>query len=793
MIVRNPGSARPRRRRVVGRATTALRAVAAHRRGWHLAHPCRWTRRGIALALALVLVCACGAAGLARVRVETTLDSFLPAGDSSLAQLDRVEQNFGGDPIVVLLESSQPQQLLDPGHVLPELRLEGTLAKLPNVASVYGPATALNQIAGQAQDVLAELTGRRDAARALAVAQAKQAGDTDAQANAAGQHALEQFDARYGPLMIQAMPTGLPTLSNARFVSSVIYDGAGGVRPQWHFIVPSVTSVAILVRPRQGMDAGSIRGLVDAVHQTVSQSAIDAQHVTVSGVPVIASSIGDEVAREVPLIGGLAVLAVGVCFLLVPWCRWRRRLLPVCTTLIAIALTLAVFGWIGRPLSLGVVAFLSVLLGVGSYYPTYFAQRARTRTVLSVAGGSAASFATLLTSPLPFVRDLGMTLSLGVVMSALVGMLLVRRFARTTDEARDDAPEAARPRATRWVVVVGVVAVAMAGIGWRELPTMPLQANVESFASGLPALKDAQHVESVMGSSGEADIVLSGPDVTSPAAFDWMRRAQDVVVSAYGDRMRPALSLPTLLMFLGDHPSSEQLASGLRLIPPYLSTAVVSGDDHTGVMVFGVRMDDLEALHVLRDDVLRSLPPAPQGYQVSLTGLPMVAVRGEELVSAGRVPGNLLGILVAGAVLAVGLRRRTYALRAVAAALIATGLGLCALWATHIPLSAITAALGPLTAAVSCEFTVLLAESKSSGNISLRRSVLLATATSAVGYLVLVGSGLAAIQQFGVLLAGAVVLALGSAVLVVRLTAPRRSARIERTHSEEKVLTGVSQ
>jgi predicted RND superfamily exporter protein len=746
------------------------------------------------VAVAVVLVGAFGIAGLAQVKVETGLDSFLPANDPSVTQLDQMEKSFGGDPIVVLLESSKPEQLLGSQNLLPELKLEGTLAKLPNVAVVYGPATALNQIAGQAQDLLAELVGRRDALQALAVAQAKKGGATSAQANAAGQRALDQFDARYGPLLIQAMPAGLPTLANPSFVNSVIYDTAGDVRPQWHFIVPSPTAVAILVRPRQDMDAASTYSLIDSIRQTVGHAGIGAQRVTVSGVPVVASSIGDEVTREVPMIGGLAVLAVGACFLLIPWSpRRRRRLLPLGTTLISIASTLAVFGWIGRPLSLGVVAFLSVLLGVGSYYPTYFAQGARPRTVLTVATASAASFATLLLSPLPFVQELGLTLSLGVLLSALTGMWLTRRLSATATKTRPGLPVARSRRRTHWIVLAGVVAVAAAGLGWCALPNLPLQTNVESFAVGLSAMNDAQHVENVVGSSGEGDIMLTGPNVTSPAAFKWMQQAQDIAISDFGDQMRPALSLPTLLTFLGNDPTSEQVSAGMRLLPQYLSSAVVRGDNHAAVMDFGVQMNDLAALASLRDNLLRSLPPPPRGYQVSLTGLPMVAVRGQELVSGSRVLANVLGILAAGAVLTVGLQRRIYALRAVATAAIATGLGLFALWATHTALSDITVALGPLTAAVGCEFTVLLSESARSGNRSLRQSVLLATATSAVGYLVLVSSRLGVIQQFGILLAAAVVLAMESAFLVVGLTTRRRNQQTEPLQPTKKPLTEVSQ
>ncbi len=150
-------------------------------------------------------------------------------------------------------------------------------------------------------------------------------------------------------------------------------------------------------------------------------------------------------------------------------------------------------------------------------------------------------------------------------------------------------------------------------------------------------------------------------------------------------------------------------------------------------------------------------------------------MRGQELLSSERVLGNLLGISAAAAVLAVGLRRRGDALRALTAAALATGAGLFLLWVLGIPLSPITMGLGSLTAAVGCEFTVLLSEAARRGGRALRTPVLLAATTSAVGYLVLAASDLAVIRQFGVLLAGAVGLALAAAGVVVAVAHPRSS------------------
>jgi predicted RND superfamily exporter protein len=746
---------------------------ACHRAWTAVRHP---TRRSLGSAALALVGSAFLLGGLAQLRVQTDLDSFLPDGDPALAQYDDVARSFGGDPVVVLVRSKAPGQQLDAAHLLPLLGLEGQLAKLPDVATVYGPGTTLNQIAGQTQLLLAELSGRRDGIRAEAVDAAKKRGESQAKADQAGQAALDQFDLRYGKLLVQALPAGLPTLRNAGFVKSVVYGTQGNPKAQWRFIVPSNDSVAILVRPRQGLDETSTRSLVQGVRDKVGEAKLDAAEVRVSGVPVIISSLGDQVRAEIPLLGGIAVLGVSACFFLIPWTRRRRRLLPVVTTLIAIGLTLAAFGWLGRPVSLGVVAFLSVLLGIGSYYPTYFAQRAGRRVVLVVVAASAASFATLTLSPLPFVRDLGLAMALGVLLSAGTGLLLVSRGKAGLPPRLPERPAVA-PSSRRVRFAVGAIALVVAGVGWAVLPQLRMEGSLDALAAGLPAVEDARGVEAVMGSSGELDVVLRGNDVLSPAAIAWSQQAQNAAVARHGDEMRPVVSPPGLLPFLGPTPTAQQIVAGVRLLPPYLASAVFREDNKVALLSYGVKLEDVGRLQALRDDLRSALPAPPPGYTVEVTGLPMAAVRGNELLSGSRVLSNTAGIAVAGLVLLVGLRRREDALRAVLAAVLATGAGLCLLWVAGIALSPITVALGSLTAAVGCEFTVLLSQAARDGSRVLRRSVLLAAATSTVGYLVLLASGLAAIREFGVLLAVSVLLALASAWCVVWATSSRPSRR----------------
>lgn len=733
----------------------------------------RWLRYDLRRALAAVLLLAALAVivgGLTRLRTETGLDSFLPSDDVAAQQFDELARGFGGDPVVVLLESPQPRELLQGDRLDRLVQLEGTLAKLPDVATVYGPGTLLNQIAGRTQDLLAELSGTRDADRVVAERKALAAGDSAAAATAAAD-AAAAFDDRYAPLLAQGLPAGLPTLKNPSFVNTVVFGGAGTPRPQWRFVVPSDNAVAILVRPREGLDAAAASALVSGVTDAVGRADLGGT-TTVSGVPAVVAALSDQTARSAPLLGGLALIAVSACFLLVRWARRRDRLIPVATTVTAIAITLAGYGWIGRPVSLGVVAFLSVVLGVGCYYPTYLLLGAPRRTVLTVALATALSFGTLVLSPLPLVRDLGVTLACGVLVSALVGLtapLLAGARPAPATAVRESGSGPSGGGRGRRACALGSLAVlvAVAGVGWAALPSIPLRTDVDQFAGGLSVLDDAQHVEDVIGSSGEVDVVLRGPDTMSPAAFAWLRKVQETVVSRHGDAMRPVVSPPALLPFLGPNPTSGQILAALQLLPRYLTGAVLSDDRSTAILSFGVRLEDLDQLAAARDDLRATLPPPPAGYDMELTGLPMVAVRGSELVSADRVLANILGIVVAGTVLAVGLRRRTDAVLAVGSAVLATGTGLFLIWLSGTELTPITVALGSLTAAVGCEFAVVLAEAARRGRSPLRIAVPLVTGTSVLGYAVLLASGLQVVRQFGLQLAVAVVLSMLSSLVVL--------------------------
>jgi hypothetical protein len=735
-----------------------------------------------------VLVAALTVGGLLQLRLDTGPEAFLPAHDPSVEQAEQAARQFGGDAVIVLLQTTQPEALLTQDQLPKLVELEGRLAQLPDVATVFGPGSALNQIAAASQNLLARISGQRDGLMAAAEQQARAAGASEAQVQQARQQAVAAFDIRYGGLLARGLPAGLPTLHNPHFVHTLVFDTDGGPRPSWRFMVPDTTAIAISVRPREDIDQAATEQLVQHVRHAVTDAELPTSHVTISGAPALAAALGQQVRIEGPYLGVLALALIAGCYLLVPWTRRRRdRLIPLACTLIATAIVLAGFGWLHHPLSLGVVAFLPILVGTGGDFPAYLLQSTRPARVVTAALASTAGFAALGLSPLPFVRDLGLALALGLLV-ALAAAALARSIPSPTAPVvvLAPAPSPTRPKrdqaSPRVRITVLAAATAAALGGWLLLPQLPIEAQPDVLASGLPALADAQHIESVVGSSGEIQVILRGSDVLTPAALTWMGAAQDAITVNYGDKLRPIVSLPDLLGFLGRSPTPEQITAAMTTLPPYLTGAAVSFDHHAAVIQLGMRLQDLHDQQRLLAELTHVLPAPPAGYHSQTVGLPVAAARAYDLLSTNRYLSNSLGIVLAGLVLLLSPRAtRAIAPHAVCAALLATGWGLAAIWLLGIPLTPLTVALGSLSTATASEFTLMLSATHQ-GNPP-RRTVSVAALAACLGYLALAVSQLHILRDFGLLLAATVLLSLSAAYLIVHAMPPHPAGPENRPHT----------
>ena len=350
--------------------------------------------------VAAALLTLIGAIAALRLAPDASIDSLVDRGSSTYAATQQFHRQFGDDPAVILVKDDLGRLLLTPQRDR-LLALEGCLAgKAPGgrvfqgkpapapcarIAAlrpsfaVYGPATFLNQFALRASELYTQQRAQAEAAARAAgrraAARAKRqgfnaAGQTRA-AKIAGYAVMEQFKRTLGELATRVGETGLPSLSNPRFVSSVVFDPRRtGHVPKARFssLFPSPSSALIYIRLRPGLSAAESDRAISLYREAVADPHFRLHGGTyvVSGVPVVVEGLADELASQTFILLAVAVAVMAITLALV--FRPPLRLLPLALALSATAIAFGSLSLAGGALTMAAIAVLPVLIGLAVDY-----------------------------------------------------------------------------------------------------------------------------------------------------------------------------------------------------------------------------------------------------------------------------------------------------------------------------------------------------------------------------------------------------------------------------------------
>lgn len=728
-------------------------------------------------------------------------ESLVPKAAGASSATERIRDGFGDDPIVVMAEGDLAKILLSPdlGRML---GLEGCLggripegakayggsrgpcariAKAGDVQRVYGPATFLNEAANQVSaQVSVQLQAaaarvKRAAAKARADAIASGLGQqaADAAARKAGARVQNEVAALLAQLQAQTGIKGLPSLANADFISSLVFDAAKGPgypKTRFAYLFPSGRSAIIQVRPKPGLSSSDRRQLIADVRAAtrMREFKLRAGIWRVTGAPVLAESLADEVAvGAIPLLifAALAMaIALGFAF------RVSFRLLPL---LLALAAAAGVFGGmalLGLPLTVAAVGGVPVLIGLSVDYAVQFQASAAERLRRGVAGdasvveaartagpaiaaaaaATSAGFLALLVSPVPMVRGFGLALIAGVVLALLIAFtfgsaLMTSRLQRRdvfvglagridasvggAREIIDGLPGAgriagwrgsARSTVARRPGATLLVALALAVCGWGLESTLSVESDITRLVpSGTPALADLQALQNESGIAGEVDVMVSGKQALAPATLDWLRDFNQRALRQFGyseqqgcrggAELCPGVAVTDLI---GPATSAEQVRAALGVLPEYFRNAVVTADGRSALSSFGVSLLPLQRQQEVFDYLREQAATAPAGVQVDVGGLTVIAAEANDRLAdpVSRWRVTLLALLAVAVALGISLRSVRRVVVPLAATALATGWAALGLWLLGIELNPLSAALGALVIAIATEFAVLLSE-----------------------------------------------------------------------------------
>jgi hypothetical protein len=363
------------------------------------------------LVIGVAIVLAVAGAGLAlRLRPTAATSTFVSSSSSQYETTQRFYENFGEEPIEVLVKGDLQQLVLSEdidrlvglegclsGNV-PASALGkeggrngpcGQLARARTIKVVFGPGTFINEAANQIDEQLASQTKQAQLqakqAERVVRRQALRRGLGESEAQTLGRQAAKITTARFQEglvtLALQYGLTSRPSLDNHDFVTSLVFDStkpAGTPKQRFAYLFPSRDAALVSVRMRAGLGESQRTHTIDLIRKAVAMPQWRPTHggsYLVTGEPVIVADLTHSISDslELLLVAVLLVMAatLGLVF------TGRPRLLPLAIALLAAALTFGALSLAGASLTMATIAVLPVLVGLAVDYAIQFQSRVR--------------------------------------------------------------------------------------------------------------------------------------------------------------------------------------------------------------------------------------------------------------------------------------------------------------------------------------------------------------------------------------------------------------------------------
>ena len=366
------------------------------------------------MAVAVAVILGLGAAVLAlRLQPSAATNTFVSSSSAQYRDTQRFYRNFGEEPIEVLVKGDL-QQLVLSSDIERLVGLEGCLsgnvpasalaseggargpcgqlARARTVKVVFGPGTFINEAANQIDEQLAVQTHQaeaeaKQAERAVsraALARGLSSGEARELGRQASKLTIGSFQKSLVTLALQYGLTARPSISDAGFVSTLVFDSskrAGTPKQRFAYLFPSSHAALISVRMKSGLSETARTRTIGLIRQAVAMSQWHLQHgasYLVTGEPVIVSDLTDAISRSIELLL-VAVLLVMAAMLSLVFAG-RPRLLPLGLALLASALTFGALSLAGAPLTMASIAVLPVLVGLAVDYAIQFQSRVGERS-----------------------------------------------------------------------------------------------------------------------------------------------------------------------------------------------------------------------------------------------------------------------------------------------------------------------------------------------------------------------------------------------------------------------------
>ncbi len=700
------------------------------------------------LLLAVLLACGAAVPGATMLTPDTGFDALV-SPSSDLAQDNaRYEEQFGGDSITVLLEGSL-DDIFSTDNLATLDRFEQQFSADARYRSILSPLTVL-------RGAMAEVT----------------------------------------PEQIQII--GEPALDNPLFVAAVLYDG-GQVSTVMQPFIPDDNHALILVTPQGNLGDDQALKAAKDIEDFFVVYTLDGVDVTVVAATKLVDAISSSMNNNIKVLLALSI-AVMILMLTILF-RVRWRLLSLFMVGVGAFWTFGMMGYVSIPMTMATMGVLPILIGLGIDYSIQFHNRyqeelLRQKTVGESLVSSLShmfpsvgiallatiiGFITLYISEVPMIRDFGVALTIGIILSYLVAIFLLHSILYRSDKKtpiaklRKASTEASGRierillrmgrlaiSQTLWIFILSVVFAVAGGVVDHWLPKNTDYE--ELMPQNITELQDVRELRDIVGSGGDIRLMIEADDVTSPEVLGWLKDYEDEALARHPELI--TVDSPATLVSEaagGVIPPQAQIDAILAATPSLSLGQVLSADGTMASATFTVEHMTLEKIHDLIK-VMTAEAELPQGVEVSPVGTMALTASTIDAVVGKRLTMNLICLAAVFVVLLAVYRRLSRALFTIIPVGAVIAWSSLDMYLIGIPLNPLTAVLGVIIIGICTEFMVLLMgryeEEKKLGHSAkeamaraiskIGRAIVITAVTTLGGFGVLIASNFILIRDFGI-------------------------------------------
>jgi len=464
------------------------------------------------LLLIVLLVSGAAIPGATMLESETGFDALVSSGSEIAQDNSRYEEQFGGEPITILLEGSL-EDIFSTDNLAVLDQFEQQFSADERYRSIISPLTVLRA-------------------------------------------AMEEIT------QAQIQLIGEPSLDNPMFIAAVLYDDEGAVSPAMQSLIPDNRHALIIVTPQGNMaDQEALQAVTDIEDFFIVHPLANVD-ITIVAATKLVDAISNSLGNNMMV---LLVMALAVMILvLVLMFRVRWRLLSLLMVGISAMWTFGIMGYASIPLTMATMAVLPILIGLGIDYSIQFHNRYQEEVIKGKSVGEAIitslsrmfpavsiallatiiGFITLYISPVPMIRDFGIVLAVGIVLSYVIALFLLHTIVYLGDRKapikrlRKVATEASGRiervllrfgrlaiNQTLWIFIVAVVFGVAGGVVDHWLPKNTDYE--ELMPQNITELREVRELRQILGSGGEIRLMVEADDVTTPEVLGWLKDYED--------------------------------------------------------------------------------------------------------------------------------------------------------------------------------------------------------------------------------------------------------------------------